>query len=412
MNTVLLENLRIAIDSIRSHLLRTILTVLIIGFGIMALVGILTAIDSLKYYLAENFMMMGSNTMSIRNRSMRVQVGGHSRPKYYKIISYDEAKRFKEQFKYPAIISLSVYATSIATVKYESEKTNPNIPVLGTDENYILTAGYEMQTGRNFSVNEINYGANVAVIGSDLCSSLFDNPRESIGKIISIGPGKYRVIGVLKEKGSSLGFSGDKICLLPIENVRNYFSRPNMSYTINIMTNSTEALEPAKGEATGLFRMIRELRLNEEDNFDIIMSDNIVSELIANMRYVTVAATIIGLITLVGAAIGLMNIMLVSVTERTHEIGIRKAIGATRGIIKRQFLAEAIVIGQLGGLLGIILGIIAGNTLSLILGTSFIVPWAWIVLGVFLCFVVAIISGSYPAVKASKLDPIESLRFE
>ena len=412
MNVVLIENIRIAIESIRSHILRTILTILIIGFGIMALVGILTAIDSLKYYLTENFMMMGSNTMSIRNRSVRVQVGGHTRPEYYKTISFDDAKRFRELYKFPSVISLSVYATSIATVKYESKKTNPNIPVLGTDENYVLTAGYEMLTGRNFSVNEINYGANVAVIGSDLCSSLFDKPQESIGRIISIGAGKYRVIGVLKEKGSSLGFSGDKICLLPIENVRNYFSRPNMSYTINIMTNSTAALQPARGEAAGLFRMIRKLRLNEDDNFDIVMSDNIVSELIENIKFVTVAATIIGLITLFGAAIGLMNIMLVSVTERTHEIGIRKAIGATKGVIKRQFLAEAIVIGQLGGLLGIVFGIIAGNTLSLILGTSFIVPWAWIVLGVILCLIVALISGSYPAIKASKLDPIESLRFE
>lgn len=412
MNTIILENIRIALDSIRSHILRTILTVLIIGFGIMALVGILTAIDSLKYYLAENFMMMGSNTMSIRNRSIRVQVGGHSRPEYYKTISWDDAKRFKELYEFPSVISVNVYATSVATVKYESEKTNPNIPVMGSDENYILTAGYELQSGRNFSANEINYGANAAVIGSDLCNTLFDNADAAVGKIVSIGAGKYRIIGVLKEKGSSLGFSGDNICLLPITNVRNYFSRPNMSYTINIMTNSTEELDPAKGEAIGTFRMIRKLRLNQENNFDIIMSDNIVEQLIENMKFITVAATIIGLITLFGAAIGLMNIMLVSVTERTHEIGIRKAMGATRNVIKRQFLSEAIVIGQLGGIVGIILGILVGNVLSLILDTSFIVPWAWIVLGVVLCFIVALVSGSYPAIKASKLDPIESLRFE
>jgi putative ABC transport system permease protein len=250
------------------------------------------------------------------------------------------------------------------------------------------------------------------VIGYDLSKSLFDKPGDAVGKIVSIGAGKYRVIGVLKEKGSSLGFSGDKICLLPLINVRNYFSRPNMSYTINIMTSTTESLDPAKGEATGLFRMIRKLRLNQENNFEIMMSDNIVEQLVDNMKFITVAATIIGLITLFGAAIGLMNIMLVSVTERTHEIGIRKAIGATRNVIKRQFLAEAVVIGQLGGIVGIILGILAGNVLSLILGTSFIMPWMWIILGVVLCFIVAIISGSYPAIKASRLDPIESLRFE
>ncbi|MCD4680490.1 MAG: ABC transporter permease [Bacteroidales bacterium] len=412
MNTILFENIRIAVESIRSHLLRTILTVLIIGFGIMALVGILTAIDSLKYFLAENFMMMGANTMSIRNRSVKVQVGGHSRPEYYKLITYEDAKRFRDLFEYPSYVSIFVYASNTATLKYESEKTNPNIPVVGSDENYIITAGYELLAGRNFSINEINFGASLAIIGSDLSASLFDNHQDAVGKIVSIGAGKYRIIGILKEKGSSLGFSGDKICILPLNNVMNYFSRPNMSYTINIMTNTTESLDPAKGEATGLFRMIRKLRLNEEDNFDIVMSDNIVEQLIDNMKYITVAATIIGLITLFGAAIGLMNIMLVSVTERTHEIGIRKAMGATRGVIKRQFLAEAIVVGQLGGLLGIVLGIMVGNILSLILGTNFIIPWIWILLGVILCFIVALVSGIYPAVKASKLDPIESLRFE
>jgi len=294
MIVVLFENLRIAIESIRSHLLRTILTVMIIGFGIMALVGILTSIDSLKYYLAENFMMMGSNTMSIKNRTMRVSVGGHSRQERYKLISFDDAKRFKELYTFPSTISIYVYATSIATLKYESEKTNPNIPVMGSDENYIQTAGYEMLAGRNFSANEITFGANVAVIGKDLSKSLFDKAEDAVGKIVSIGAGKYRVIGVLKEKGSSLGYSGDKICLLPIINVMNYFSRPNMSYTINIMTNSTKTLESAKGEATGLFRMIRKLRLNQDSNFDIIMSDNIVNELIDNLKFISVAATIIG----------------------------------------------------------------------------------------------------------------------
>lgn len=413
MTGLIIENIRISFESIKSHLVRTILTVLIIAFGIMALVGILTSIDAIEFFLTKNFTVMGANTFTIRNRSMRIQIGNHvDKARYYAPISFDEAITFKEQFSFPAYTSVHTFATHIATLKYNSEKTNPNVAVLGTDENYLITSGTDLGKGRNFSINEVSQGSHVVILGSELEKKLFKNNEDPIGKIISIGPGKYRVIGVLQSKGSSMGFSGDRNCMLPINNVRQYFSRPNRSFTINVMAHTPELMEPAIGEATGLFRIVRNTPIGEYDDFEITKSDKLVTVFLENLKYIRYAAIFIGAITLLGAAIGLMNIMLVSVTERTKEIGIRKAAGATKQTIKNQFLAEAIVIAQIGGLIGVIFGIGIGNILSMVIGSSFIIPWMWILVGVVLCLIVAIASGYLPATKAAKLDPIESLRYE
>ncbi len=412
-STLVKENINISLIAIRSHLLRTILTILIIAFGIMALVGILTATDSIKYYLTRNFSMMGSNTLTIRNRSMNVHMGGERhKEKIYEPISYKQAREFKDNFDFPAYTAVFTRATGIATLKYENNKTNPNVGVMGIDENYLTTSGDEVERGRNFTPNEIDYGFSSVILGASLVNDLFKKKEDPLGKIISIGPGKFRVIGVLKSKGSSMGFSGDRTCFLPISVVRTHFPRPNMSFAINIMAKRPELVDAATGEATALLRNIRKVPIGQDETFEITKSDNIAKMLIENIRYVTMAATLIGFITLLGAAIGLMNIMLVSVTERTREIGIRKAIGATKRVIRNQFLVEAVVIGQLGGLLGIVLGILVGNVISLIIGSAFIVPWMWILTGVVLCFGVALLSGIIPARKAANLDPIESLRYE
>ncbi len=412
-NTLVLENINISLVSIRSHLLRTILTILIISFGIMALVGILTATDSIKYYLTQNFSMMGSNTLTIRNRSMNIHMGGGGhKEKRYEPITFNQAQEFKDRFDFPAFTSVFTRATGIATLKYEANKTNPNVGVMGTDENYLITSGDEVEFGRNFTPNEVYYGFSSVILGASLVKDLFKNKEDPLGKIISIGPGKFKIIGVLKSKGSSMGFSGDRTCFIPVTNVRVNFPRPNMSFNINVMAKRPELVDAATGEATAILRNIRKVPVGMEDTFEITKSDNIAKMLIENIKYVTMAATIIGFITLLGAAIGLMNIMLVSVTERTREIGIRKAIGATKRVIRNQFLVESIVIGQLGGMLGIVLGILVGNVISLLIGSAFIVPWIWIATGVVLCFIVALISGIIPARKAANLDPIESLRYE
>lgn len=412
MQGLLKENIIVSLDSIKSHMLRSTLTILIIAFGITALVGILTSIDAIKFFLNRNFMMMGANTFTIRNKDNRMEgATKQALAKNYRAITWQEAQTFKDNFNFPAKTSISMFATRLATVKYASRKTNPNVPVIGTDDNYIFTSGYEIEKGRNFTTNEIHYGSHVAILGADVAKRLFPGDEDPLEKIVSVGPSKYVVVGILKSKGSSMA-DNDNITLLPIANVRRVYSNPNSSFSISVLADDPMLLDPAIGEARGLMRIIRDARTGEDDPFEINKADNLASMLFDNLKYLRLAATLIGVITLFGAAIGLMNIMLVSVTERTAEIGIRKAIGATSKTIRDQFLMEAIVIGQLGGIVGIVMGILIGNILSLIIGAGFIIPWAWIMLGVTLCFFVAVLSGLIPALKAARLDPIESLRYE
>ncbi|WP_372776449.1 ABC transporter permease [Mangrovibacterium sp.] len=412
-NTLFFENLRIALHSVRSNLLRTVLTVLIIAVGITALVGILTATDSIKNSISKEFTFMGANTFTITSRGIRMQVG-HSRirTKNHSYINYYQAKEFKERFDFPVLSSISVSGSGTATVKYGTKKSNPNVSVTGVDENYIYTSGFELARGRNISAQDLEAGLNVVLLGDGLVRRLFDKSENPVGKEIRVGGGRYQVIGTLKAKGGGFGGVGDEMCLLPYSNVRAYFSRPQMNFNIQVKCDNPQLMEAAIGESEGLFRIVRGLNPQDETDFNIEKSDNLVQMLLDNIGKITMVATIIGLITLLGAAIGLMNIMLVSVTERTREIGVRKAIGANSRRIRQQFLIEAVVIGQMGGVLGIILGILTGNIVSGLIGSSFIIPWFWIVSGVLICFGVGIVSGYYPAQKASRLDPIESLRYE
>lgn len=407
------ENIRVSAKSIRANLLRAILTMFIIAFGIMALVGILTAIDAIKNSITDEFARMGASTFTIESRSMNIFIGNKRyRRKNYNYISYRQAQRFKEEFTFPATVSVWTYASGTATVKYKSGKTNPNIPVIGGDENYLATAGYSVAQGRNFSALEVSMNRNYALIGQDIVDKLFDDRENPLEKVITIGGGKYKVIGILEEKGSGLDSEGDLICILPYTNVRQYFSRPRMRYSINVTPYNEALLDACAGEAEGVFRVIRDLDTFDESDFNITKSDSLANLLLENLKFITIAATLIGIITLFGASVGLMNIMLVSVTERTREIGIRKAIGAKSQMIKQQFLFEAVMIGNLGGLIGIVFGILIGNLVSMIIGTSFIIPWSWIIMGLILCFVVGIVSGYFPARKASQLDPIIALRYE
>lgn len=406
------DNFRISFSSIKASKVRAVLTICIIAFGIMALVGILTAIETIKNSITDQFTRMGANSFIIETRGMHVQVGStHYRAKNHPYISYREAAEFKGLFIFPGKVSISVTASGIATVKYQSKKTHPNIRVMGGDENYLSVSGLDLWIGRNFTSQDVDMNRNFVIIGADIVSSLFEANVDPLNKVISIGGGKYKVVGVLEAQGASM-MSNDNICIIPVTNVRQYFSRPNMSHQINVMPDDPRLLEILVSEAEGLFRIVRGLTARDETDFNVTKSDNLVNLLLENIKYVTLAATLIGVITLFGAAIGLMNIMLVSVTERTREIGIRKAIGAKRINIKQQFLFEAILIGQLGGFFGIFLGILIGNLMSLLMRSSFIIPWLWIFTGVVVCFVVGLASGYFPAEKAARLDPIVALRYE
>lgn len=406
------ENLRIAVRAIKSNRVRTILTVCIIAFGIMALIGILTAIDAIKTSLTEQFTMMGANSFTISSRGMNIQIGSSSyRARNYSRISYREAEEFKRRFDEPAWVSISYNASGMATVKYGSEKTNPNVSLVGVDEDYLTVSGYEIESGRNFSQEEVRMARHYVVIGSEIVRSLYPAGIDPVGTEINVAGMNLRVIGVLKSRGAS-AVSSDNVCLIPVTTARQYFSRPNMTFSITVMPHKPANLEVVAGAAEAVFRIVRNLNPRDESDFNITRSDNIVTLLLQNIRYVTLAATLIGIITLFGASVGLMNIMLVSVTERTREIGTRKAVGAKPSTIKNQFLFESILIGQMGGFFGIILGVIIGNVVSSMLKSSFVIPWFWVGTGIVVCFIVGIASGYAPAVKAANIDPIEALRYE
>ena len=413
MALLLKENIKVATDSIKGNKLRAYITMLIIFLGITALVGISSAIDAIKGSINSNFTSMGANSFTIRNRDMNVRVGRHGkRAKRYQSITYKQAMRFKEEFAFPVTTAVSTMASFSSRIKFESEKTNPNIQVFGGDENYLVTSGYELEKGRNFSHQEILTGTHIVMIGKDVEYALFKGKQKAIDKFITINGGKYKVVGVLAAKGNSMGFGGDKICIIPLTTARQYFSKPDMSFTISVLAKNAAWLDLALGEANGLFRKIRAVPIGEEENFEITRSDSLATMLIGLTSKASMGFIIIGIITLLGAAIGLMNIMLVTVTERTKEIGIRKAMGATAKTIKNQFLIESVVICFFGGGFGILMGIIMANVISLYFSSELFIPWFWIFMGFTICMIVGLISGYLPAKRASQLDPIESLRFE
>ncbi|MBD1365297.1 ABC transporter permease [Mucilaginibacter sp. ZT4R22] len=410
VKTTYKENIAIALQSIAGNRLRTSLTALIIAIGIMALVGILTAIEGIKQFTNDAFAGLGANSFTIQNRGSGISFGNGGHRKIYPAISYQEAERFQKTFKLPVRISIDFTVSGTAIAKYESIKTNPNIRVIGSNENYIFIKGHKIAFGRNFSTSEVDHGANVVIIGDELRSKLFKN-TDPINKSILLGSSKFRVIGVIAAKGSN-SFGGDKFCIIPVVKARQLAATSKPSFAIVVNVGQPEALDATIGEATSLFRNVRSLHLGQDDNFEIFRADSIQAELASNLNGVTAAGFAVGIITLIGAAIGLMNIMLVSVTERTREIGLRKAIGATPSVIRKQFLIEAIVICLIGGVGGIILGMAAGNLIAVQISGTFVVPWFWLFCAIGLCTFIGLSSGFYPAKKAAKLDPVEALRYE
>ena len=419
-----LDTLRLAWNTVKAQRLRTGITVAIIAFGIMALVGIITAIEAMNKSLRESFSTMGANAFSVRFKERRVQFGRGEVKKTDKrkkakksnegkIITYEQARMFKQRFDYPAFVAIGLNGPRSQTVFYESKKTNPTVTVNGGDENYLLLNGYEIEYGRNLNKLDVESGRNVAIIGSDVAEKFFSGRKEkALEQVIRVGSNKYRIIGVMKEKGSSAFLQMDNVIVTSYNNIRRLYTNPNQSFSLAIQVNDMRNMEPAIGEAEGVFRPIRGLSITEDNNFYVDKSDSIAETFIKLLSTISAAAGAIGFITLLGAAIGLMNIMLVAVSERTREVGLIKALGARKNNIRYQFLFESIFISLLGAAIGIFLGVLVGNLVGLLLDTGFLIPWGVVFSGIIICSVVGLAAGLYPAWKASKLDPIVALRYE
>ncbi len=415
--------------TVKSNKLRTGITVAIIAFGIMALIGIITAISAMNQSLKENFSFMGANAFSIRYKELNARMGGpnngedefgkskkglkEKKSNLDKIIRIEEAAYFKDHYGFGrATVSISRRTGGNNELHYKDKKTNPQITLMGGDEDYLVVNGYSLTSGRNLNNADVQSGRNVCIVGSNVAAKLFPGkPEKCIDKVILLQSKPYRIIGLLKSKGSSAMMRQDDVVISSLKNVRQYESQ-NKSYAIGVMVNNVADLEPAIGEATEQMRKARRLIPTETDNFAIDKSDKFAEMFIGFLAGISGAAGAIGMITLIGAAIGLMNIMLVAVSERTREVGLIKALGGKKRDVRRQFLFESICISILGAVIGIFLGILVGNLFSMILNTGFVIPWMWVFIGIAICSIVGLVAGIYPAMKAASLNPINALRYE
>lgn len=420
--------LALAFRSIRSNKLRTGITIAIIAFGIMALVGIVTAIKAMNQKFTESFSTLGANAFTVRYKERTIRFGNDNRNAELKLskksnrkekksnlgrlITKDEAELFVKSYEFPSVKSISIFGNRTNIVSYKTRKTSPNVMLFGGDDNYVQLNGFEMYVGRNMNRMDVQTGRNVCLLGYDVAKKLFKEGIErAVNNVVRINNIPYRVLGVLESRGSSFGFSRDNVIITSYENVdRNFPS--GFSFVIAVMTDDLKKVNDAMGQAEGTFRSIRKLNTTEENNFVLDRSDSVAERAMNILGFFTLSVILIGFITLVGSAIALMNIMLVSVSERTREVGLVKAIGGKSVAVRSQFLIESIIISLFGAILGIVLGILFGNLAALLFKTGFVVPWNWVILGIIICSVVGLLAGLYPAFKAGRLNPIEALRYE
>ena len=406
------ENLSVAIKSIRSNGLRSLLTILIIAVGITSLVGILTATDALKREVFTSFEKFGTTSFSIVRKYFSTEGGARERIRNNTTITYSQAMAFKKNYGEEQLVSIYAGVVSNVAVKYEGQSTNPTARVTAADENYLRYSNTSISKGRGITLNDIDLAAQVCVVGSGIVRTLFQGEEDALGKVISVQGYRYEIVGVTESQGSSFGGSADANVIIPVSTARFGLVGENTSFSIGVVPAEFEMGKDYKAEAEQVMRGVRRLSPIDETDFRISSSESMMQNLTEVMGVITIVSACIGLITLLGAAVGLMNIMLVSVKERTREIGTRKALGASAKTIKEQFLFESVVISQIGCALGVFMGVLAGNLVAMAMKASFIIPWLWILAAIAVCLVVGIASGYIPAVRASKLDPIEALRYE
>ena len=408
--TLAAENIDMALRAVRSNRLRSSLTIAIIALGITSLVGILTAVDSMDATLKDAYSRMGAGIINIR--SLYSMPADMRRIRNSREISRAQAERFTDYYRAPATVTIFTTVLSGTRAEAGQKRTNPTTDVIATDGNYMKYNMLELSSGRSLSAADVEGGRFYCVIGDNVARTLFEAQEDPVGQTVHISGRSYIIIGVAAPVGNNAGGSMDGSILVPYTNALANLATSTPDFTIGILPAPSVSPETAATEAEMTFRAVRRLAPFDDADFRITRSEAVIEELNSTMRTLTIAAIVIGLVTLTGAAVGLMNIMLVSVRERTREIGTRKALGAASKRIRAQFLMESVIIGQTGGLIGIVAGILIGNIIAAVMQASFVIPWLWMLLAIALCMAVGILSGYLPAKRAAALDPIECLRYE
>lgn len=406
-----LEAIRMSLEALRGHKMRSSLTLLGMVIGVFAIIVSVTAVQVIDVYFKEKLQFLGSSTFSI-SRTPMIQTGNTDRSvRNRPNITFDQVERLSESLTLPVTVS-ALEDFTMGKMVYGEAETEPNIFVMGVDQHMLGNYSYELDYGRFFTQEDISYARPVCVLGTDTSTALFAT-QNAIGKVIKAAGARCEVIGVLKSKGNFLGFSQDNRVYIPITRGFSLYGGTDRNIAnISLRVNEPQLINAATDEATGRLRVIRKVEPGQDNNFEISTNDSMQAIFEAFTGTLTAGGAGIGLISLLAAGIGIMNIMLVSVTERTREIGVRKSIGARRKDIMRQFLLEAFFLCQIGGVIGIILGALVGNGVAFYFDISATFPTNWAILAVVMVTIIALVFGGYPAYKAARLNPIDSLRFE
>lgn len=407
---LLSEILRLALASLATNKLRSGLTMLGIAVGVFSVIGVMTIISGLRGSIETGLNVLGANSFEISKFPAINFSNPWLRFRNRRDITYSQAVRFKELMRESADVSVIVQRGG-RRVLYLDRRTNPNIRLVGTDENFLASHNFTLATGRNLQPVDGELGRPVVVLGHDIVTRLFPN-EEALGKVVRIDGQSYTVVGLLAPKGASFGNNQDVNAITPITQYLEVYGRHRQYLRINVQAQSQEVLAATQDMAIGMMRLVRRLEPELPNDFEVFSNESLIEAFNAIAGVVAIGAFVISAIALLASGVGVMNIMLVSVTERTKEIGIRKSIGAKKRNILGQFLIEAVVLSLAGGLAGVIFGIVGGNIGARILNASTVFPWGWAAAGLLVCSAIGISFGFYPAWKAASLDPIEALRHE